>query len=201
MMNDTPQMTRRIGVILAAGRGGRMGGRKQLTPWPGAEGSKPLVAASYDAIHSICDDMVVVLGHISDSVVGALGERPFRRAESDPDAPMFESIRAGLRVALLVDPSATVVLQPCDHPEVASSTLRDLIAWSLKRPGQAILPEYGGRGGHPVLIPAHICATLVEADCSDGLKQFWADHPELCHRVPIDDPTVVRDIDTPADLG
>ena len=55
--------SRRIGVILAAGRGGRMGGKKQLTPWPGADGSKPLVAASYDAIRSICDDMVVVLGH------------------------------------------------------------------------------------------------------------------------------------------
>src|SRR3954447_8438824 len=105
---------RRVGVILAAGRGGRMGGNKQLTPWPGADGSKSLVAASYDAIHSICDDMVVVLGHIADSVEEALDDRPFHRAESDPDAPMFESIRAGLRAALLVDPSATVVLQPCD---------------------------------------------------------------------------------------
>src|SRR3954470_17692996 len=74
---------RRIGVILAAGRGGRMGGNKQLTPWPGVDGSKPLVAASYDAIHSICDDMVVVLGHIADSVVEVLGDRRFHRAESD----------------------------------------------------------------------------------------------------------------------
>src|SRR3954462_11316623 len=94
MMNDTPQTTRRIGVILAAGRGGRMGGKKQLTPWPGGDGGKPLVAASYDAIRSICDDMVVVLGHIADSVAQALGDRPFHRSESDPDGPMFESIRA-----------------------------------------------------------------------------------------------------------
>src|SRR5215212_1453152 len=64
---------RRIGVILAAGRGGRMGGTKQLTPWHGAGGSKPLVTAAYDAIHPICDDMVIVVGHIADSVVAALG--------------------------------------------------------------------------------------------------------------------------------
>jgi molybdenum cofactor cytidylyltransferase len=191
---------RRIGVILAAGRGGRMGGKKQLTPWPGADGSKPLVVASYDAIHSICDDMVVVVGHIADSVVEALGDRAFHRAESDPDAPMFESIRAGLRAALLVDASATVVLQPCDHPEVAASTLSSLTAWSLKRPGQAILPQFASRGGHPVLIPSRICAMLLETDCPHGLGQFWLDHPDLCHRVPIDDPTVVHDIDTPADL-
>jgi molybdenum cofactor cytidylyltransferase len=177
-----------------------MGGKKQLTPWPGADGSKPLVAAAYDAIHSICDDMVVVVGHIADSVVDALGDRSFYRTASDPDAPMFESIRAGLRAALLIDPSATVVLQPCDHPEVAFSTLNTLTSWSLKRPGQTIIPQYAGRGGHPVLIPTHVCAMLVETDSPEGLGQFWLDHPELCHRVSVDDPTVIRDIDTPADL-
>ena len=201
MMNDTSHMTRRIGVILAAGRGGRMGGRKQLTPWAGAGSSKPLVAASYDAIHSICDDMVVVLGHIGDSVVEALGDRPFHRAESDPDAPMFESIRAGLRAALLLDPSAGVVLQPCDHPEVAPSTLRIIADEAIARPHQAIIPQFAGRGGHPALIPSTICDQLLAAECPDGLGQFWLDHPDLVHRVPIDDSTVVRDIDTPADLG
>ena len=97
-----------------------MGGKKQLTPWPTADGTKPLVAAAYDAIRPICDEMVVVLGHDADAVAAALGDRPFHRAESDPDAPMFESIRAGLRAALRIDSNATVVLQPGDHPEVAA---------------------------------------------------------------------------------
>jgi molybdenum cofactor cytidylyltransferase len=193
--------SRRIGVILAAGRGGRMGGKKQLTPWPIATGTIPLVAAAYDAIRSICDEMVVVLGHDADAVAGALGDRAFHRAESDPDAPMFESIRAGLQTALRVDSESTVVLQPGDHPEVETSTLSKLTAWSLKRPGLTIIPQHGGRGGHPVLIPSRICTLLLETDCPQGLAQFWVDHPELCRRVPIDDPTVVRDIDTPADLG
>jgi molybdenum cofactor cytidylyltransferase len=178
-----------------------MGGRKQLTPWPSATGCKPLVAAAFDAIHPICDDMVVVLGHIADSVVNALEGRAFHRAESDPDAPMFESIQAGLRTALGIDSNTTVVLQPSDHPEVASSTLSTLATRSLKRPGQAIIPQAATGGGHPVLIPSRICALLLETDCPHGLGQFWLDHPELCCRVPINDPNVVRDIDTPADLG
>src|SRR3954454_13341239 len=70
---------RRIGIILAAGRGGRMGGKKQLTPWPTAAGTIPLVAAAYDAIRPICDEMVVVLGHMADSVAAALGDRKFHR--------------------------------------------------------------------------------------------------------------------------
>lgn len=191
----------RIGVILAAGRGGRMGGKKQLTPWPTATGPIPLVAAAYDAICSICDEMVVVLGHDADAVAMALGGRSFHKTDSDPHAPMFESIRAGLRVAQRINAAATIVLQPGDHPEVATSTLAILTNSSLERPAQTIIPEYEGHGGHPILIPPKIAAMLVVAECPAGLGQFWADHPELCHRVPIDDPTVLRDIDTPADLG
>src|SRR5262245_45713619 len=126
--------TRRIGVILAAGRGGRMGGKKQLTPLPTADGSKPLVAAAYDAIHPICDEMIVVLGHAANEVAGALGERPFHRIESDANAPMYESIRAGLHAAHRINPTSTVVLQPADHPEALTSTLTLLTDALLERP-------------------------------------------------------------------
>jgi molybdenum cofactor cytidylyltransferase len=177
-----------------------MGGKKQLTEWPGPDGPKPLVAAAYDAIRPICDEMVVVMGHIAEAVINALGDRPFHRAESDPDAPMYESIRAGLRAAHRIDSGSTVVLQPCDHPEVAASTLSHLTNLAIERPLQAIIPQYAGRGGHPVLIPSQICTQLIDAHCPNGLGQFWLDHPELCVRVSIDDPTIVRDIDTPADL-
>jgi molybdenum cofactor cytidylyltransferase len=178
-----------------------MGGKKQLTPWPTVDGAKPLVAAAYDAVRPICDEMVVVLGHMAEAVATALGDRTFHRAESDPDAPMYESIRAGLRAALRMAPDATVVLQPGDHPEVSVGALEALSTWSLKRPGQAIIPEFNARGGHPVLIPPNVCAVLLDADCPNGLGQFWLDHPELCVRVPVEDPTIIRDIDTPADLG
>ncbi len=191
---------RRIGVIVAAGRGGRMGGTKQLKPWPTADGEKPLIAAAYDAIRPICDEMVVVLGHEGDLVAAALASRPFHRAESSPDLPMFESIRAGLRTAQALDPSAAVVLQPGDHPEVVRSTLHTLKDWSLKRPVQSIIPEYNGQGGHPAIIPANVAALLIDADCPSGLGDFWIAHPELCHRVPVGDAGVLRDIDTAGDL-
>src|SRR5436190_1081298 len=176
---------RRIGVILAAGRGGRMGGRKQLTPWTKSGSTMPLVAAAYEAIRSICDDMVVVLGHEANAVAAALDNRPFHRTESDPHSPMAESIRAGLRVAQRIDATAAIVLQPGDHPEVATSTLDILTNCSLEFPAQTSIPEYAGRGGHPIIIPPNVAALLIEAECPEGLGQFWLDHPELCHRVPI----------------
>jgi molybdenum cofactor cytidylyltransferase len=194
-------MTRRIGVILAAGRGRRMGRTKQLVEWPAADGPKSLVAAAYDAIRPICDDMVVVFGHDAEAVAAALAGRSFVRASSDPDAPMFESIRAGLRAAQSIDRAAAVVLQPGDHPEVAAGTLTALADWSLQRPVQAIIPKYRGRGGHPVLIPPAVAEALVAAACPSGLGDFWRVNPELCVRLPVEDPAIVRDIDTVEDLA
>jgi molybdenum cofactor cytidylyltransferase len=178
-----------------------MGRTKQLIELPTADGPKPLVAAAYDAVRPICDDMVVALGHDEEMVVAALGSRAFHRAASDPDAPMFESIRAGLRAAITIDAAATIVLQPGDHPEVTAETLAVLADWSLKRPAQAIIPEYGGRGGHPVFIPPLVAKILVAADCPTGLGDFWRTHAELCARVPVPDATVIRDVDTRADLS
>ena len=64
-------------MLLAAGRGRRLGGGKQFYPWPTAEGEKPLVAAAFDAVTSACDAMIVVLGHRAAEVTTALGERQF----------------------------------------------------------------------------------------------------------------------------
>jgi molybdenum cofactor cytidylyltransferase len=191
---------RRIGVILAAGRGRRMGRTKQLVPWPGTGGPKPLVAAAFDAICGGCDSMIVVLGHEAQAVAAALGGRPFRGIPSDPDAPMMDSIRAGLNAAREIDANAVVVLQPGDQPEVSAGTLSTLADWSLRRPAQAIIPEYRDRGGHPVFIPPAVAARILKADCPTGLGDFWRAHPDLCVRVALEDPDICRDVDVPADL-
>jgi molybdenum cofactor cytidylyltransferase len=178
-----------------------MGCTKQLVSWANAQGLSPLVAAAYDAIRPICDEMTVVVGHEATAVIAALGDRSFHPVFSDPDAAMFESIRAGLGAAQSTDSDAVMVLQPADHPEVAADTLRLLLASSRDRPSQAVIPEFLGRGGHPVLIPPGVAARILEDDCPTGLGDFWAAHPELCVRVPVSDPGVCRDIDTPGDLA
>jgi molybdenum cofactor cytidylyltransferase len=193
-------MSRRIGVLLAAGRSRRMGRTKQLLSWHTAGGEKPLVAAAYDAIRPICDEMVVVLGYDADSVAAALGDRSLHRSQSDPDVPMFHSIRAGLKTAQELDPTATVVLQPADHPEVAKTTLIELTESSRQHAEQAVIPEFNGRGGHPILIPPAVVARLVVSNSPAGLGDFWISYPEYCVRISVADPSVIRDIDTPEDL-
>jgi molybdenum cofactor cytidylyltransferase len=177
-----------------------MGRTKQLVSWPRADGLIPLVAAAYDAISNICDEMIVVVGHEATAVMAALGDRPFHPVQSDPDAPMFDSICAGIKVAQSIDSDAVVVLQPGDHPEVALETLNALSDMSGDRTSQAVIPEFFGRGGHPVLIPPAVAMRLLEHECPTGLGDFWMAHPELRVRFPVVDPGVCRDIDKPGDL-
>jgi molybdenum cofactor cytidylyltransferase len=190
---------KRIGVLLAAGRSERMGRPKQLLPWPPkSPDAKPLVAASFDSVARVCDAMVVVVGQYADEVVAALGDRVFHRAEGDGRLELFVSIRRGLRLASELDPTADVLLQPADHPEVRRDTLESLIACAAANSGRAVMPTYRSQGGHPVLIPAPVTQVLAYPG-RGGLRQYWIENPGQCLRMPTDDPGVVFDIDTQLD--
>ncbi len=191
---------KRIGVLLAAGRSERMGRPKQLLPWPPkSENSKPLVAAAFDAIARVCDEMVVVAGHYGEEVVLNLRERKFFRVNGDSGSELFPSIQFGLLAASRIDPSADILLHLADHPEVRRDTLEALIRTAGEKPNCAVMPKYRGQGGHPVLIPAALTTQILSSAGGGGLRQFWLDRPELCLRLPVDDPGVILDIDTQSD--
>lgn len=192
---------KRIGVLLAAGESKRMGRPKQLLPWPPkSENSKPLVAAAFDVIARVCDAMVIIVDHEADAVLAALGERMFyREVVGTARQPMFESIRIGMQMAKRIDQTADILLQPADQPEVRLDTLRALTSAAIERPDSAAMPQYRGRGGHPVVIPPNVATRVCAYGGHGGLRQFWLDHPELCIRLPVDDPGVVFDVDTQAD--
>ncbi len=110
---------------------------------------------------------------------------------------MFASVRRGLLAARDLDSRIDVLLHPADHPAVESATVRALFEESLRRPGRAILPEYEGRGGHPVLIPASLHSKILADSGDDGLRGFWKRHAEARHRLPVRDAAVAMDVDTP----
>jgi CTP:molybdopterin cytidylyltransferase MocA len=190
-----------IGILLAAGRGRRLGGTKQLLPWPPPDGDRPLIAAAFDAVAPACDAMVVVTGHEAARVEAALAPRQFRIVRCDADAEMIESVRAGLRAARSIDAGATVLLQPADHPEVAAETLTRLGKEAGATPGVAVMPEHNGRGGHPVMVPASLVPEILAWTGTGGLRAFWREHADRCRRVAVNDAAVVRDLDTPEQYG
>ena len=192
-------MALRVGILLAAGQSRRMGQFKQLLPWQVGQAESPMVAVAFDAIASVCDAMIVVVGHRADHVVEALQPRTFSRVDSDGRQPMLASVHAGLRKARDFELEA-VWLHPADHPHVAPHTLHEMLAYAAKHQGRAVIPEFRGTGGHPVLIPEQHIESLLAWTGDGGLRAFWREHPELMVRLEVEDPSTVRDYDRPEDL-
>jgi hypothetical protein len=80
-----------IGVLLAAGRGRRLGGNKQLTPWPTPDSSVTLIESSFDRLSVACDEIVVVLGHRQIEIQDTLRPRAHAALRADADADMSRS--------------------------------------------------------------------------------------------------------------
>lgn len=188
-----------IGLLIAAGRGRRMGGGKQLIPWPPPDGSGTLIGSAFDHIQVACDEMVVVLGHQQREVEEALMPRSYISVCADPDAEMSASIQLGLAQAIASEDCQCIILQPADHPEVSPQTLVAIIE-EADRHKTAVTPCYGGRNGHPTAIPRHLAETIIDSELPTGLSEWF--RLDSAHRrvLVVDDATVTVDIDTIEDV-
>jgi CTP:molybdopterin cytidylyltransferase MocA len=185
------------GVLLAAGRGRRMGRLKQVLPW----GGSTVVASAFDALARRCGaGMVVVVGDDAERVEGALAGRTYEAVFSDSDAEQIASARAGFRRALALPGVERVFLHPADHPVIPPGVLDELLRRADAR--TALVPTWRGSGGHPVLVPAALAAALL-AETSrtpGGLRGYWTAHPQQVRRIEFPDaPELVMDLDSPDD--
>lgn len=186
-----------VGVLLAAGRGRRMGALKQLLPWGTSDAPKTLIAAAFDALAPACDLVVVVVkGEDHAPIAESLRPRRFALVLVEPNQEMFESIRAGIVEAQRLQPNASLLLHPADQPVINPATIDALRRKARAHPGAAVMPEFEGRGGHPVLIPAGLLDAIVAWSGGGGLRSFWENHPTLARRVPVNDAFILLDLDT-----
>jgi molybdenum cofactor cytidylyltransferase len=62
-------------------------------------------------------------------------------------------------------------------------------------------PYFRARRGHPVGISSKFRAQLAALRGDEGARQLLAAHASEIVKVPVGDPAVLRDIDTPGDLA
>ena len=96
--------------------------------------------------------------------------------------------RAGYLVAL------------ADMPFIRPSSIAAVRA-ALGAGAPLAAPYWRSRRGHPVGISGRFFRDLLSLKGDEGAKQLLAANEELLVKVPLGDPGVVRDIDTPADLA
>lgn len=182
-------------IVLAAGAASRFGALKQLLPW----GCGTLLSQVVDtALSSQAEPVVVVLGHQAEACRAALGKRPVSVVlNPEWEQGQSSSVRTGLATLPLNVQAALFLL--ADQPRVAVATLDALIERYRATLAPVVWPEYAGRRGNPVLFDRSLFPELMRLSQDVGGRALLADYAASAERVPVDDPGILLDIDTPDD--
>ncbi len=184
--------TKPSALVLAAGRSTRMGAFKPLLPF----GDSCVIQCCIRyLVNGGVGNIVVVLGHRAAEVQSALQTFPVKFAfNPDPDSPMSDSIACGIRELPPDGPAAFIT--PADYPAVPCEVVVTLTKYWQSSPAKLLLPEYHGRGGHPVLVDLCFRNELLDLDPQRGLRSLFDAHREQVARIPVNSPFIARDIDT-----
>ena len=187
------EVTTLAAVVPAAGLSRRMGREKILLPLRGSTLLETIVATL--AAAGVTDVVMVLRPDLPEAAARAreAGARVVFNAH--PEEEMLVSIRLGLEA---ISPGVLAVfIWPADHPAVSRETIELLAARA--DPARALVPSYRSRRGHPALIGRDLFAAIGEIPPREGLRHLWRMRPEALIEVPVEDPGVIRNIDTPED--
>ncbi|HYY57490.1 MAG TPA: nucleotidyltransferase family protein [Pyrinomonadaceae bacterium] len=180
-------------ILLAAGRSRRMGAFKPLLPFP--EDRTVIEACIANLLDGGVDTLVVVLGHRADEVRARVSYLPVSFAFNlDAESEMSVSVARG--VEQLPTEVETILIALSDQPAIPPEIIGFLIAERRRSGARLVVPEYSGRGGHPVLIDPGLRPELLQLDAERGLRALFLAHRDEVLRVPVASPYIARDMDT-----
>ncbi|MBI2614260.1 MAG: nucleotidyltransferase family protein [Gemmatimonadetes bacterium] len=182
------------GIILAAGESRRMGFPKALLLYRGKTFLEGVLAAG---VAAGLEPSVVVLGPDAFKILNAvdLGTAIVARNER-PETGQIGSIKHGIS-AIINRPVDAAVVWPVDQPHVLVGTVELLILEFRARHAAIAIPTYHGRRGHPVLFGKAVFQELLDAPQDVGARAVTQAEAARVAEVPVEDPAVLEDIDTP----
>jgi molybdenum cofactor cytidylyltransferase len=186
-----------VALLLAAGESSRMGRPKPLLPWHG----EPLIAYQVRQLRCAgAADVVAVLGHEAETA-GPLVEAAGVRVVLNPryKEGRASSLRAG--AAALPDATDAVIILGVDQPRPAA-VIRAVLEAHLTAGSLITTPLYHGRGGHPVVLSGALLPELrAVTEAAEGLRAVVRRHAAARLRVPVEDPIVLVEFNTPAEYA
>jgi molybdenum cofactor cytidylyltransferase len=189
------------GIVLAGGASRRMG-----TPKAGLlhEG-RTFLAHVVGALRGAgIGDVTVVSGSAHDAVLAALppGDDARILRNADPDRGQLSSLKVALAAlcARHRRPDAAVMAL-VDHPAVRPATVARLVAaWTDAPHAGVAVPTFAERRGHPVLFACCVWDELLATPDELGARAVVRADASRVLDVPVDDPGVRIDVDTPDDF-
>jgi molybdenum cofactor cytidylyltransferase len=180
-------------IVTAAGLGRRFGGAVHKLD-QAFDGATVLVTTVRHAVQTQLPVVVVTTAGRAAALAGVLAPRDII-VLSDAEAArgMGASIATGVversgAAGWLVLPGDMPLVQPGTVLAVAGALDQHPVAYA----------QYRGRRGHPVAFAAELYSELIQLSSDDGARRVMLRYP--AHGQEVEDPGVLLDIDTPADL-
>jgi molybdenum cofactor cytidylyltransferase len=196
------------GLILAAGESSRMGTEKSLLPWPpAAPGQVPegtFLSAAIRSLIPYTDLVLVVVGANEPNLAPIIyANGADLVCNPDPTRGQFSSLRVGLQEILNRGRDAGM-LTLVDRPPVSSNTisqLRERFESAIQRWKWAVVPEYQGKHGHPVVFGRELLEAFLRAPATSNAREVEHANCQHIEYVPVDDPLIAININTPAEYA
>jgi molybdenum cofactor cytidylyltransferase len=179
-----------VAIILAAGEARKMGYSKALIEHEGGK--------------SFLQSLASTFGKAGCSVIGVIGKDADAVRDQHPAVNLVEnerwqdgqlgSVKAGLEAAF-EDGADVVLLHPVDMPALRASTLKTLIK-AMGDSVEAIRPEFEGASGFPIILSRGAAERLRDRDSGETQLEGAVRGLQV-RRIPVKDPGVVVNINTP----
>ena len=183
-----------VAIILAAGYSSRMGKIKALLPF----GNHTLIERLiYNFKNAKIDKIIVVLGYQKEIISTNIKNLDIQIVHNQNfDDGMYSSVVSGVRASTDCD---AFFICPTDYPLIDKSTLKIMIDRYNSYPEKVIYPVYNEKKGHPPLIDKSVIPDILSSSGDGGLKNVLSKYNDMACYLPVDDPYILMDMDTPSD--
>ena len=153
------------------------------------------------ALASRAGMVTVVTGHDAEAVQVALEGLEVRFVDNPAHGSgLASSLKAGLASLPPETPAVLVVLG--DMPNVTPAILNRLIEAGLADvDAVAVVPTLLGQRGNPVLLRRALFGRIAELSGDQGARRLIDAAGDAVIEVPLDDPAIALDVDTPEALA
>ena len=183
------------GILLAAGSASRFGSNKLLHP---LLTGVPIAVTAARQLKAVFPRCLAVVRPGAQELSNALAAEGLEIVVCrDADQGMGASLACAARAAGYAD---SYVIALADMPFIRASSLA-AVRDALIAGAPFVAPYFRTRRGHPVGIAGKFYAELLACAGDEGAKKLLAAHASELVKIPIGDPGVIRDIDTPGDLA
>ena len=173
-----------------------MGRDKALLPWQG----QTFLGAAIESLAPYTELVIVVGGRNSESlktIVYAAGA--YLVVNPYPEKGQFSSLQIGLNEVLNHGRDAaiiTLVDRPPAQPQTVEA-LRDRFLEVCQPSRWAVVPEFNGNHGHPIVIGREMIEAFLKAPANTTAREVMHSLQPMIDYFPVNDAAVTANINTP----